>query len=74
MSLFTKTEYGTAGVQFFGSIPAVCGDKIRWLEQVKFSWKNYPFMGTRNYRKAVYAKLKELNDKYPEYNGYVDIY
>jgi hypothetical protein len=74
MKLFTKIYYGTAAVQFYENVPGVCGDTIRWLETVSFSWKDYPFIGNKNYYKALNLKLDELNSKYPEYNGYVGIY
>ena len=72
--MFTKKESLTAAVQFFEGEPCICGNSIKWLEEVEVVWKDYPFVGNKNYREALDAKYEEVNNRYPEYNGQVALY
>ena len=72
--MFTKTETFTAAVQFWEGKPSICGDTIKWLEEVNVVWKDYPFVGRKNYDKALTAACKAINAGYPEYQNQVALY
>lgn len=54
-------EEGTKGER----IPTICGDSVRWLKEI--SVKAF------TYNKAETEALKIFNNKYPQYNGLVQI-
>lgn len=72
--MFDSKEKYTAGVQFYEGEPAICGDKIMWIDDVIIEWKDYPFIGRSNFRKAFDSTIEILEDKYPQYKSFIGLY
>ena len=63
---FKKTYHFQGMVQFFEGKPAICGDSVTWLEQLKIK--------AFTYNKACDIGFDFFREKYPEYVGFISLY
>lgn len=63
---FTKTYLNQGMVQFDNDELTICGNKVRWLENIE--------VRTTSSKRADMLSFIFLRNKYPEYDGYLQLF